>query len=125
MSEQKDIFSLTETAVTLTYAELGVPPITFFLRPFLQREEQEMRQAHFALTEKEREKTQHAHNVEMLARLSTRAPEGLPGMNGNKDVPDAVRKLLKEESPMKIKVVSDALTRYYRVTQPAEFFRGL
>lgn len=125
MSEPKDIFSLNETAVTLTYAELGVPPITFYLRPFLQKEEQDLRQAHFALTEGEREKTQHAHNVEMLVRLSTKAPLGLPGVNGKKDFGETLRALLIDPAPMKVKVVADALTRYYRVTQPAEFFRGL
>lgn len=142
MSEENkiDIFSIAETPVTLTYTELGVPAITFYLRPFLQREEQEMRQAHFALTDAAREKAQHAHNVEMLAELSTRAPEGLKGMNGNKDVKGALKNLLKIEketgtpeeirvietkNAMKVKVVADALTMYYRNTQPKEFFRGL
>ena len=126
MSENApDIFSLTEIPVTLTYAGLGVSPITFFLRPFLHREEQEMRQAHFALADSEREKAQHAYNVALLCRLATRAPEGLPGYNSDGDVSDGLRVLLIESAPLKVKICSDVLTRYYRVTQPAEFFRDV
>lgn len=127
-----DIFSLAEVPVTLTYAGLGLAPITFYMRPFLYREEQEMRQAHFALTDEQREKAQHKHNVELLSRLTVREPEGLP-MNGNgnkaflmaKGPGDVLREMLEEDTPMKVKLVADALTRYYRVTQPAEFFRDL
>jgi hypothetical protein len=122
-----DIFSLSEIPVTLTYVGLGAEPITFFLRPFLQKEDQDLRQAHFALTDKEREGAQHAHNVEMLARLSTRDPEGLTGfpIDDKGATGTKLRSFLTADSPMKVKVAGDALTRYYRVTQPAEFFRGL
>lgn len=122
-----DIFSLAEIPVTLTYTGLGLPPITFYLRPFLHREEQDLRQAHFALTDKEREQAQHAHNIDLLCRLTVRAPEGLPGfsVNGDKKAGDALRKLMAEDTPMKVKLVGDVMTRYYRVTQPAEFFRDV
>lgn len=117
-----DIFSLNETPVTLTYSELGAPPITFFLRPCLTQEEQEIRQQHFALQDKDRERAQHAHNVELLARLSTREPEGLPELAVDLRIFFLGEKPL---NPMKVKVAADAMTRYYRVTQPAEFFRGV
>lgn len=127
MSEEKqlDIFSLTETPITLTYKDLGVPPITFYLRPFLNKEEQDLRQAHAGLPDEDRARAQHAYNVEALVRLSTKPPTGLPGVNGKKDFAEGLRALLLEPSPMKVKVVEDAMTRYYRVTQPAEFFRSL
>lgn len=127
MSDTPNIFSLSEIAVTLTYSGFGVEPITFYLRPFLQRADQDLRQAHFALTDKDREGAQHAHNVEMLARLATRDPEGLRGYPADDKAPaaDKLRAFFADDAPMKVKVAADALTRYYRVTQPAEFFRGL
>lgn len=117
-----NIFELMETPVTLTYAGLNVKPITFFLRPCLSQEEIELRQKHFALSDKEREEAQHLLNVELLARLSTRTPEGMPGLETVGFRPFFLSE--KPINPMKRKVAADAIALYWQVTQPAEFFRS-
>ncbi len=125
-----DIFTLGEVAVTLTYTGFGAPPITFFLRPCLTDEEQALRQTQLTKPDKEREAGKHTHNVEMLALLSVREPEGIANFAGDirthfaletqkGDAQTTTRNLMKR------KVASDALTRYLTITQPAEFFRSV
>lgn len=129
MSEEKqnkvDILNATDIPVTLTYPRPGVDPITFYLRPTLQKEDYEIRQARVALTDEQREQTAYQHNVDCLVRLCVKAPEGLVGMNGDEDFQGALRKLLEEENPNKSKIVADALVLYYSHTTAKEFFRGV
>ncbi len=123
-----DFFSRQETPITVSYTQMGGPAMTFFLRPFMLKAEHDARQAHFALDDNEKEEATPAHNLEMLASLSTRAPEGVPDFPVNfagGGVADAMRVFFGDGNPMKVKVVADVMTRYYRVTQPAEFFRGV
>jgi hypothetical protein len=124
-----DLFTLTEIPVTLTYTGFGAPPFTFFLRPCLNEEEQALRQTMLALSDKEREAGKHAHNVEMVARLATRTPEGIVNFSGDIRKHFALGpvedKGAEQRNLMKRKVVNDVLTRYYSLTQPSEFFRGL
>ncbi len=115
--EVVDIFQLTETPVTLTYAALGGAPITFYLRPWLLKDDEDARQAFFALTDDEQEKQRATHNVELLARLSVRPPTGLPNFTGD------IRSYFGDGNPMKERVVADALRRYNLIVQPEEFFR--
>lgn len=120
--EPVDIFSLTEIPITLTYEGMGVAPMTFFLRPYLLKEEQDARQAFYALTDVQQEQEKPKHELRMLAALSTHEPEGVPGFD---PLVHNIADFFGGEHPMKRKVVSDVMTRYYRVTQPKEFFRGL
>ncbi len=129
MEEEKteakvDLFVLGEVPVTVSYPIPGVAPISFFLRPYLNIETEAARQAFFALTDEERQKQNTAHNIDMLARLSVRPPEGLLNFPATENAASAMREFFGDGNPMKEKVVADVLTRYYRVTQPAEFFRG-
>jgi hypothetical protein len=124
--ETVDIFGMTDVPVTVTYEGMGGGSMTFHLRPWMQKEERDARQAHFALADEEKEKKTPEHNLEMLAGLSTRAPEGVPGfVPTNLGVAGDIRNFFGDGNPMKEKVVADVMTRYYRVTQPAEFFRGV
>lgn len=113
-----DIFNLNETPVTLTYASLGAAPITFYMRPWLLKDDEDTRQAFFALTDEEQEKQRGQHNVEMLARLSTRSPTGIPNFTGD------IRSFFGDGTPMKEKVVADVIRRYNLIIQPEEFFRS-
>ena len=67
-------------------------PIEFWARPFLEKEHRELMQAHFGLTEQEREEREHEFNVEFLASVATRAPKGLPGFP---EAPDNLREAVK------------------------------
>ena len=135
-ADQVDLFTLTEVPVTLTYAGLGAPPITFFLRPCLNREEQALRQTMLAQPDKDREAGQHAHNIEMLSRLSVHEPEGFVSYAGSirkhfalepaPEKDDATAAAQRElRNMMRRKVLNDAMARYIGITQPVEFFRGL
>lgn len=129
---ETNIFDLGSVEVTLTYPFLkDAEPIKFFLRPILNSEEKASRQKFLALSEAEREQRKHEANVELLASLSTQAPENLPtfpDFNGNDVDLERLRSELREffagTNPMKQKVVDDALTVYFNHIQPAEFFRG-
>lgn len=120
-----DIFSVTDVPVTVTYEEMGVAPMTFHMRPYMLKEDRDARQAHFALSDDEKEQKTPEHNLLMLSSLSTRAPEGVPGFESAGNVADDIRAFFGDGHPMKEKVVADVMTRYYRITQPAEFFRSV
>ncbi len=118
-----DIFNLNETPIRLSYPELGLKePMIFFMRPYLLEDEQEVRQAYYALTDAEKERGKPTHERRMLASLSTRAPENVPGFDAESHT---IESFFADDNPMKRKVVSDVMTRYYRVTQPSEFFQGV
>lgn len=53
--------------------------IEFWARPFLEKEHRELMQAHFGLSEEEREANQHAYAVALLSKVASVAPKGLPG----------------------------------------------
>lgn len=119
-----DIFSVTEIPVTLTYPSVGVT-LKFFLRPCLVREEQQMREQFMTLKDDERAAKNHAHNVEMLARLMVREPDGVPSFpNDGSELSRRVRTFFGDESAMKEKIAAEIMTLYYRVSQPLEFFRS-
>jgi hypothetical protein len=124
-SGQVDIFSLEEIPITVSYTEMGAEPITFYLRPFLVRDEQKARAAFFALTDDEQEKEQASHNVRMVSALSVRAPEGVPGFAATGNPAADIQTFFGDGNPMKEKVLADVMTRYSRKTQPAEFFRSV
>lgn len=133
MSENKqtenNFFNQTDAEITLTYQNLGLDaPMKFFTRLFLAKEEKELRQKFFALTAEEKEAKQHAHNVEMLASVSVRMPENIPGFpsanaTDQKEIQKAITDFFSGDSPMKQKVVADAVGLYFSKTQPLEFFR--
>ena len=122
---QVDIFNLGEIPITVSYTEMGAEPMTFYLRPFLLGEEQKARAAFFALTDEEREREQGPYNVRLVAALSTRAPEGVPGFTDTGHTQANMLAYFGDGNPMKEKVLADVMTRYSRKTQPAEFFRSV
>lgn len=120
-----DIFNVREIPVTVSYTEMGAEPMTFFLRPYLLKEEQKSRAAFFALTDEKQEKEQGAHNARIVGALSVRAPEGVPGFTSTGDLAHDIWSFFGDGNPMKEKVLADVMTRYSRKTQPAEFFRSV
>lgn len=128
-SKQSSFFNQTETEVTVTYKNLGqTEPMKFFTRIFLSKEEKELRQKFFGLTAEEKEAGQHAHNVEVLASVSTKAPENVPEFpvietTDLKEVQKAITAFFSGDNPMKQKIAADVVGLYFNKTQPAEFFR--
>ena len=130
-----DLFTVTEVPVTLTYDGLGAPPITFYLRPCLNSEEQLLRQAQLALPDKDRQAGIHTHNMEMATRLEMRVPDGIVNYAGNirsqfaledENVEDGAEQTRRQQRNLiKRKVLADLMSRYYLLTQPSEFFRSL
>lgn len=128
----------TELTVPITYLGIfGAKPVNFFFSILMSEAEKELRQKHFALPDEEQPAARHRYNVEMISKLSTRAPEGLPGFDealeqartGGEDFTDlqriqaAIYAVLISETPARVKLADDTLTYYTTINQPAEFFR--
>ncbi len=120
-----DIFAEGGVPITVTYARIGLAPMTFHMRLYLSKEEGSLRQARFALTDAEKEEKESGYNLTLLASLSTRAPEGVPGFVSTGDVAKDIRDFFGDGNPAKDKIVADAMGLYFRATQPEEFFRGV
>lgn len=125
-----NIFGTNPVEIILEYPFLtdqGFEPVKFFLRPLLEKEERTARQAFFALTDAEREEKQFDYNVEFLATLSVKPPEGLPEFQYDSDLAGSIRSFLgkAKEDAMVVKIIEDAQTEYFRRTQPKVFFRGV
>lgn len=74
-------------------------PVEFWARPFLEKEQRDLMQAHFGLTEKERADREHEFNVEFLATVASRAPKGLPGFPAEfDDLREAFKTALLEKT---------------------------
>lgn len=133
----KDFFSLDKIPVSLTYLFTDPPTqITFFCKIALSADDEKARQAFYSQPSGEQEKGLHAYYVDLLARVTAAAPEGLPGFDevrggravepgtDNLDaIRDALRAFLAEPTDLKRKVVADAIELYNRIAQPVEFFR--
>jgi hypothetical protein len=53
--------------------------IQFWGRLFLEKEHRELMQAHFGLTDEEREEKKHEYSVTLLSKIAVKAPLGIPG----------------------------------------------
>lgn len=120
-----DLFNLDEIEVTLTYPFLKQKePIRFFLRPLLDAEEKAARQTFLGLTEAERERKKNDFNIKLLAGLAVREPENLPTFENTGNLAASLIGFFSGGNAMKQKVADDALTIYYGMIQPSEFFRS-
>lgn len=102
--------------VTVTFAK----PVTFFLRMIGIAEENRLRQKMFGLTEKEQDDKSYQNNVELLAELSEKQPEGFfePGVIA-KGLPDEiVREYFKEKTVIKERLAEYAMRAYFLRLQP-------
>lgn len=127
MSEQKEstnFFNKTAETVELTYNGLE-KPIIFHLRPLLSKEAKEAQQKFLGLEEAEQQKTEHRHDVEMLALLSVKEPENLPTFERQEKetIGDAITRFFSDGNEIKMRVADHAMIRYNRLMQPKEFFR--
>lgn len=126
-------FAMDRIPVRLTYGFTDPPTvITFFCKLALTSEDEQARQAFYAQPEGDRVAGQHAYYVDLLCRVTTKRPDGLPGFEEFYQSREgltlevlrgALREYLSEPSEMKVKVVADAIEQYNRLSQPAEFFR--
>lgn len=122
------LFDIDAITVTVNYPFLKQPePMTFFLRPTMDKEEKQSRQEFFGLSEQEKEAKQHTHNVRLLAALSVRLPKNVPTFpyDPTADIRTTITDFFMGENAMKQKLVEDVLAIYLSLIQPTEFFRGL
>lgn len=123
-----NFFDITEVEVPVTYPFLDGVVMRFYLRPILDKEEKAARQTFFAKTDADREKEQHDYTVKMLASLSTKLPENVPGLTRKAygDEPKAaILRFFEDGNVMKQKLADDVLTIYFGQMQPKEFFRSV
>jgi len=60
-------------------------PIKFWARLFLEKEHRELMQAHFGLTDEEREQKKHEYAVTLLSKIATKPPVGIPSFPSDFD----------------------------------------
>lgn len=95
-------------------------PIEFWAKPFLEKQHRELMQAHFGLTEKEREDAQHAYNVKLLSMVAERTPKGIPGCEG-KDAEKAVLDALSEKTEVN-EMIADLLVQEHLAAGGNRYF---
>jgi len=95
----------------------------FFMRLQMNKEAVESNQKFLGLSKEQRDEKDHENNVHLLATLSTRFPEGVPGLElgEGENVGSAITRFFSDRTEMKQKVCIDVLNRYFRLTQPKEY----
>ena len=78
--------------VTVTYQT----PINFFLRVITQKEEKEIRQKMFGLTEDEQLEQSYENNLELLKKLEVRKPEGIEDFDSYFATRDGIKERIAE-----------------------------
>lgn len=105
--------------VTVTYNE----PITFHLRMIGVAEESELRQKMFGLSEKEKAEKSFQNNVDLLADLSVKSPDGIDErIEASGAVTDfakeVVRAYFAERTVIKERIAEYAVRGYFVRLQP-------
>jgi hypothetical protein len=81
MSEP-NFFEMDRITVPLTYLFTEPPTaIRFFCKLALSNDDAAARQAFYSKPDADQQAGQHAYNVDFLARITVKAPEGLPGFD--------------------------------------------
>lgn len=126
-----DFVSIDTIPIILTY-EFGDSPtvIKFKCNIAYTADDRAARQAYYALPDGDKDKGAFRFNVDMLSRIVSEIPEGLPGFTrqGATDQPlltlaDAIKAYFGTGEPILQKIAADAIDRYNVLSQPAEFFR--
>jgi hypothetical protein len=92
MSEP-NFFEMDRITVPLTYLFTEPPTaIRFFCKLALSNDDAAARQAFYSKPDADQQAGQHAYNVDFLARITVKAPEGLPGFD------DFVRETIAREA---------------------------
>lgn len=122
------LFDLTEILVTLTYTMTDPPTVLkFHCALILAEAEIEARQKFFSLPEADQKAGRYKYSVDFMAKVATAHPEGLPGYASfaaeRQDPGERIRAYFATETPMKARVLHDAIQRYTQMSQPLEFFR--
>lgn len=94
--------------------------IEFWARPFLEKQHRELMQAHFGLSDKEREAAQHDYNARFLSMVAAKAPVGLPGYKDG-DVAEAVYEALKAKTEVN-EMVADLLVQEHLAAGGNRYF---
>lgn len=105
--------------ITLTFKE----PITFHLRLISIDEENQLRQKMFGLSEKEKTEKSYQNNVDLLADLSTKLPDGMFGDAVPKCPTDcAVREYFADKTVLKERLADYAVSAYFaKITPTIDF----
>lgn len=122
-----DFFTLAEIPLTLTYKFTNPETVILFpCKMALSDDDKEARQAFYAQSTKDQAAGQHKYYVELLGRILT-GPPTIPGVKFDDPIGGGwraqVRTFFNDRSPMKEKVLNDAIDLYNRIAFPAEFFR--
>jgi hypothetical protein len=123
----QSFFDMDNIPVRLTYGFTDpATVITFYCKLALADDDRDARQKFYAQPDAEQAAGLHAYYVDLLARITVRQPEGLPGFDfpAGTEVAAAIREFFADAgNAMKRKIVADAVEQYNRITVPAEFFR--
>lgn len=131
-----DFVSIDTIPIILTY-EFGDSPtvIKFKCNIAYTADDRAARQAYYALPDGDKDKGAFRFNVDMLSRIVSEIPEGLPGfeVRGSAtatpeagqaaSISAAIKEYFGTGEPILQKIAADAIDRYNVLSQPAEFFR--
>lgn len=108
--------------VSVTYGK----KITFFLRMIGIAEENALRQKAFGLTEEEKAEKEYRNNVEILAELSEKLPDGIFDEKVPKTPANlAIKDFFAEKTVVKERIAYYAVRTYFLRLQPEESFFSL
>lgn len=117
-----DLF-IDTTRLKVDGKPLGAP-VVFEARAMLEKEHRELMQAHFALTEEEREQKQHEYNVAFLAKVAAAPPKGLPGFPEEyDDLAEAVKAALSEKTEVNEFFATQLVSEHLAAGGNRYFFR--
>lgn len=99
-------------------------PVVFEARAMLEKEHRELMQAHFSLSDEEREAKQHEYNVAFLAKVAAGPPKGLPGFPEEfDDLAQAVTACLGEKTEVNEFFATQLVSEHLAAGGNRYFFR--
>ena len=109
--------------VTVTYKK----PVTFHLRMITIPEESALRQKMFGLTDEEKAEKSYQNNVDILADLSVKSPDGIDEkIKASGKVTDFAKEVVQayfaERTVLKERLAEYAVRGYFYKLQPEVFF---
>lgn len=122
----KDFWGASEIPIEIEFDWLNPgSPMIFFLGILLDGAAKEAQQEFAGLKASEKKQKLDAYYIELIATLSTRAPENVPGFpEKTDDLPETIREFFSGDNRLKKLVYTEVIDGYFAKTKRRDFFRG-
>lgn len=123
-----DFWNQSEYRVAVELPQINEgSPFVFYMRLLMSSEALEARQEFSGLKPGEKLDKTHEYYTNLVALLSTRAPEGLPGFESKETgrvLAAQIREFFAGDNMLKQKLINETIEQYFSLAKRKDFFRG-